>query len=144
MADRRPALFLDRDGVLNVDRGYVSRVEDFEWVDGARECVANFNRRPIPDSVMDSVMSFFFLFALSFAVMAVLLSLMGLDFLTAVSGAATAISNVGPGLGPVIGPAGHFAPLPDGAKWLLSFAMLVGRLELFTILVLLDPDFWSK
>ncbi|MFP6697418.1 MAG: TrkH family potassium uptake protein [Alphaproteobacteria bacterium] len=106
--------------------------------------VANFNRRPIPDSVMDSVMSFFFLFALSFAVMAVLLSLMGLDFLTAVSGAATAISNVGPGLGDVIGPSGTFAPLPDMAKWLLAAGMLLGRLELLTVMVLFTRTFWRS
>ena len=106
--------------------------------------VANFNRRPIPDSVMDSVMSFFFLFALSFAVMALLLSLMGLDFLTAVSGAATAISNVGPGLGDVIGPSGTFAPLPDMAKWLLAAGMLLGRLELLTVMVLFTRTFWRS
>ena len=104
--------------------------------------VANFNRRPIPDSVMDSVMSFFFLFALSFAVLAVALSLMGLDFLTAVSGAGTAIANVGPGLGDVIGPSGTFAPLPDMAKWLLSAGMLLGRLELLTVMVLFTRTFW--
>ncbi|MBT4487052.1 MAG: TrkH family potassium uptake protein [Rhodospirillaceae bacterium] len=106
--------------------------------------VANFNRRPIPDSVMDSVMSFFFLFILSFAVIAVLLSLMGLDFLTAVSGAGTAIANVGPGLGPVIGPSGTFAPLPDMAKWLLAAGMLLGRLELLTVMVLFTRTFWRS
>ncbi|MDP6343596.1 MAG: TrkH family potassium uptake protein [Alphaproteobacteria bacterium] len=104
--------------------------------------IANFNRRPIPESVMDSVMSFFFLFALGFAVLAVLLSLLGLDFLTAVSGAGTAIANVGPGLGQVIGPSGTFAPLPDAAKWLLSAGMLLGRLELLTVMVLFTPTFW--
>jgi trk system potassium uptake protein TrkH len=58
------------------------------------------------------------------------------------SGAATALANVGPGLGDIIGPAGTFAPLPDSAKWILSFAMLLGRLELVTVLVLLAPSFW--
>ena len=88
-------------------------------------------------------MSFFFLFVICFAALAMALGLMGLDFITAVSGAATAIANVGPGLGPVIGPAGTFAPLPDGAKWLLAFGMLIGRLELFTVLILLAPGFWK-
>ena len=106
--------------------------------------IAYYNGRPIPDSVGDSVMSFFFLYAVAFAVIATGLGLIGLDFLTAVSGAATAISNVGPGLGDVIGPAGTFASLPDSAKWLLSLAMLLGRLELFTVLVLLTPAFWSR
>ncbi|MDE0815432.1 MAG: TrkH family potassium uptake protein [Alphaproteobacteria bacterium] len=103
-----------------------------------------YNRRPIPETVTESVMGFFFLYALAFAVIAMGLGLLGLDFLTAASGAATAISNVGPGLGPRIGPAGTFATLPDAAKWLLSFGMLLGRLELFTVLVLLVPSFWRK
>ena len=101
-----------------------------------------YNRKPIPDAVAASVMSFFFLFAASFALLTVALGLTGLDFVTAVSGAATAISNVGPGLGEIIGPAGNFATLPDSAKLLLSFGMLLGRLELFTVLILLAPAFW--
>ena len=101
-----------------------------------------YNRKPIPDAVATSVMSFFFLFATCFALLAVALGLTGLDFITAVSGAATAISNVGPGLGEIIGPAGNFATLPDSAKLLLSLGMLLGRLELFTVLILLAPGFW--
>jgi trk system potassium uptake protein TrkH len=104
--------------------------------------IAYYNRKPIPPGVSESVMAFFFMFVLCFAVLAMALALMGLDFITAVSGAATAIANVGPGLGPVIGPAGTFAPLPDGAKWLMSLGMLIGRLELFTVLILLAPGFW--
>ena len=69
---------------------------------------------------------------------------MGLDLVTALSGAATAVSNVGPGLGEVVGPAGTFATLPSGAKWVLSCAMLLGRLELFTVLVLFRPEFWRN
>lgn len=91
-----------------------------------------------------SVLAFLVVYLGSVGIMTVALSFFGLDLVTAISAAATSVGNVGPGLGPMIGPAGHFAPLPDGAKWLLSFAMLVGRLELFTVLVLLDPDFWSK
>ncbi len=104
--------------------------------------IAYYNRKPIPESVSESVMAFFFLFAFSFAGLALGLSLLGLDYLTSVSGAATAIANVGPGLGPIIGPAGTFEPLPDAAKWLLSFGMLLGRLELFTVLILIFPAFW--
>jgi len=106
--------------------------------------ISYYNGKPIPYSVGDSVMSFFFLYALCFAVIAIGLGMIGLDFLTAMSGAATAISNVGPGLGDVIGPAGTFASLPDSAKWLLSLGMLLGRLELFTILVMLAPAFWRN
>ena len=104
--------------------------------------LAYYNRKPIPEEVSASVMAFFFLYVLSYAVIAVALGLIGVDFLTAASGAATAISNVGPGLGPTIGPSGTFATLPDGAKWVLSAGMLLGRLELFTVLVLLLPSFW--
>ncbi len=101
-----------------------------------------FNRRPIPETVTDSVMGFLFLFAVSFVVLAAALALTGLDFLTALSGAATSIANVGPGLGDVIGPSGTFGPLPDTAKWILAFGMLLGRLELLTVLVLFTPSFW--
>ncbi|HLF58968.1 MAG TPA: TrkH family potassium uptake protein [Alphaproteobacteria bacterium] len=104
--------------------------------------VPEFNERPIPDTVANAVMGFFFLFAASYAILALGLGAMGLDTLTCLSGAASAIANVGPGLGPVIGPEGNYAALPDGAKWLLSFGMLVGRLDLYTVLVLFVPAFW--
>ncbi|ADZ70046.1 Cation transporter [Polymorphum gilvum SL003B-26A1] len=91
-----------------------------------------------------SVLAFLVVYLGSVGIITLLLSLFDLDLVTAVSAAATAVGNVGPGLGPIIGPAGNFASLPDGAKWILSAAMLLGRLELFTVLVLLDPDFWSK
>ncbi len=101
-----------------------------------------YNRRPIPDEVITSVLSFFFVFGVCFALLAVGLGMLGLDFVTAVSSAATAICNVGPGLGPTVGPAGNFQSLPDAAKWLLSAGMLLGRLELFTVLILFTPTFW--
>ena len=104
----------------------------------------HFNRKPIPESVSESVLSFFFLYVLSFGALSIGLGAMGLDFLTAVSGAASAIANVGPGLGNIIGPAGNYASLPDPAKWLLSFGMLLGRLELFTVLILFTPAFWRN
>ena len=104
--------------------------------------VPHFNRRPVEQDVATSVMSFFFLFVVCFGVLALALGALGLDFITAVSGAATAICNVGPALGETIGPSGTFAPLPDAAKWVLAAGMLLGRLELFTILVLFTPSFW--
>ncbi|MFQ5955044.1 MAG: TrkH family potassium uptake protein [Kiloniellales bacterium] len=106
--------------------------------------IAYYNGKPIPDTVAESVMSFFFVFVLCFGALALGLGVLGLDFLTAVSGAATAIANVGPGLGEVIGPSATFATLPDAAKWLLSAGMLLGRLELFTVLVLFAPSFWRR
>ena len=104
--------------------------------------VKRFNGLVLQDSVSVAVMGFFFLYLACFAVLAALLSLTGLDTLTALSGAASAISNVGPGLGLVIGPEGNYASLSDVAKWLLAAGMLLGRLELFTVLVLLTPAFW--
>ena len=101
-----------------------------------------YNNRPLSESVVASVMSFLFLFFLTFVVLAIALAFTGLDFITALSGAGTALANVGPGLGQTIGPSGTFQPLPDSAKWILSFGMLLGRLELFTVLVLFTPAFW--
>lgn len=106
--------------------------------------IPHYNGKPVSQDVSTSVMSFFFLFAACFSVIAVLLSFIGLDFLTAMSGAATALANVGPGLGSTIGPAGNFAGLPDSAKWILAAAMLLGRLELFTVLIIFTPSFWKK
>ncbi len=104
-----------------------------------------YNHQPIPQEVSAAVLGFFFLYMVCFALLTAVLGLLGLDFITAVSGAASAISNVGPGLGPVIGPGGEtFAPLPDAAKWALAGGMLLGRLELFTVLVLVMPGFWRE
>ena len=103
----------------------------------------HYNKKPIPESVTDAVMGFFVIYIIIFAITACILSILGLDFITAISGAATSISNVGPGLGEVIGPAGNFSSIPDPAKWVLCFSMILGRLELFTILVLLTPSFWK-
>ena len=98
--------------------------------------------RPVSEDVLNSVMAFFVAFLVSMGVVAVLLGLTGLDFITSVSGAATALANVGPGLGNEIGPAGNFAGLNDAAKWILSIAMLVGRLEIMVVFTMLTWQFW--
>ena len=103
----------------------------------------HYNDKPVPDNVTNAVMGFFFIYILVFALTAGVLSILGLDFETSISGAATAISNVGPGLGETIGPSGNFSSLPLLAKWSLCIAMLLGRLELFTVLVLFTPSFWK-
>ena len=102
------------------------------------------NGRPIDQRVITSVMSFMFLYVVSFAAISIALIMTGLDTTTALSGAGSAISNVGPGLGTIIGPAGNYAPLNETAKWILSAGMLLGRLELFTIMVLFLPRFWRS
>lgn len=104
--------------------------------------VARYGGKPVPESVFASVLSFLLLYVLSFTAFSLVLAMLGLDLTTALSGAATAIANVGPGLGDTIGPAGSFATLSDPVKWVLSLAMLMGRLELFTVLVLFAPSFW--
>lgn len=98
--------------------------------------------RPLPDDVVGSVVVFFSLFFLCYSLITIALMALDLDFLTSASAASSALANVGPGLGPIIGPAGNFSTLPDAAKWLLCFAMLLGRLELFTVLILFMPRFW--
>ncbi len=101
-----------------------------------------YGQKKLDDDIIGSVVAFFAVFFCCYATLTILMMALGLDFLTSASGAATALSNVGPGLGEIIGPAGTFGPLPDSAKILLCFAMLLGRLELFTVLVLFIPRFW--
>jgi trk system potassium uptake protein TrkH len=101
-----------------------------------------FEGRAVSEEVLSSVMSFFVMFFVSLGVVSIMLALTGLDFVTAVSGAATALANIGPGLGAEIGPADNFANLNDASKWILTASMLVGRLELVAVFVLLTPRFW--
>jgi len=105
--------------------------------------VQNYNNQKISDEILRSLIGFGFFFILLIAVMSLLLALCGLDPITSVSGATTAVANVGPGLGKIIGPAGNFSSLPDIAKWILSAGMLLGRLEVITVLVLFTPAFWK-
>ena len=101
-----------------------------------------YDGRPVTDDVLYSVMAFFVAFVVSLGILAVLLGMTGLDMVTALSGAATALANIGPGLGPTIGPSGNFADLNDTAKWLLAFAMLIGRLEIMVVFTILTLNFW--
>ncbi|QTL04886.1 TrkH family potassium uptake protein [Aquabacter sp. L1I39] len=99
---------------------------------------------PVSDDVVASVLSFIFLYLATFLVIGTILNLMGLDLLTAFSAAIACLSNVGPGLGPIVGPASNYSALPDPAIWLLSLAMLLGRLEILTLLVIALPRFWLR
>ena len=98
----------------------------------------------IDEKFLASIISFIFLYIVIFFVITALLSTSGLDLTTSISAAATSISNVGPGLGDIIGPNGNFSDLSDFSKWILSLAMILGRLELFAVLVLFIPSFWRK
>ncbi|MBS7660977.1 TrkH family potassium uptake protein [Pseudomonas lalucatii] len=101
-----------------------------------------YNMHRLDEDIVRSILTFSFFFTITIAGLALALTLCGLDWITALSGAASAVSGVGPGMGPIIGPAGNYAPLPDIAKWLLTAGMLLGRLEILTVLVLLMPSFW--
>ncbi|CAM4452661.1 TrkH family potassium uptake protein [Vibrio agarivorans] len=106
--------------------------------------VQRYNQRPVNDDIVRSVVAFGLMFFITIIVIAGILSAMGLDPITSISGAITAVANVGPGMGSVIGPTGNFAPLPDAAKWVLSIGMLMGRLEILTLMVLFFPAFWRR
>ena len=106
--------------------------------------VNKYDNNNVDDTFMSSIISFIYLYIIIFFTITALLSLSGLDFITSISGAATSISNVGPGLGGIIGPNGNFSLIPDISKWILSLAMILGRLELFAILVLFLPSFWRN
>ncbi len=106
--------------------------------------VLKYDQNPIDNKFISSIISFIYMYLIIFFFITALLSITGLDFITSISGAATAISNVGPGLGSIIGPNGDFSSLPDASKWILSVGMILGRLELFAILVLFLPSFWRN
>jgi len=106
--------------------------------------VIKYENNNVNDKFLASIISFIYLYIIIFFTLTALLSITGLDFVTSISGAATSISNVGPGLGTIIGPNGNFSELPDISKWILSAGMILGRLELFAILVLFLPSFWKN
>ena len=103
-----------------------------------------FNKKTVTENTYTSIISFFFIYILLFILSSVILSFLGLDFLTALSASASAISNVGPGVGEIIGPNGNYSGINEIGKWVLAFTMLIGRLEIFTILVLFSKNFWKK
>ncbi len=119
-----------------------AKVQLYQLIQPHGVFIARYDRKPISENVSASVLGFFTLFAFSFMILAAGLSAFGLDFTTSMSASAQALANVGPGFGDIIGPAGNYATLPDGAKWLICIGMIAGRLELFTILVLLTTRFW--
>jgi len=104
----------------------------------------NYNGRAVSDDIISSMIAYTFIFLLCLLVLTVSLASMQLDFITSLSGALTALTNVGPGLGDIIGPSGNFGPLPDAAKWMLGVGMLMGRLEILSVVVVLSPAFWRS
>lgn len=124
--------------------GALTRSHFLHLMSPNRVVTLTYNERRLPDDVPFSVIAFLAIYMTTVGVFTVILSALGLDLTTSLSAAASAVGNVGPGLGEFIGPAGNYSSLPVTAKWILSFAMLLGRLELFTVLVLLRPEFWRS
>lgn len=104
---------------------------------------ARYNSRVVAPEIVTNVLAFFVFYVISIIVSIVVMSALGLDFETSVGAVVTCIGNIGPGIGEV-GPAANFAYIPDFGKWYLSFLMLLGRLELFTIIVMFSASFWRK
>jgi len=102
-----------------------------------------FNGKAVSQDIIYNILAFIMIYILVFAMGSIAMALMGVDFVTAIGSVATSLGNIGPGIGSV-GPVDNFAHLPTGGKWLLAFLMLLGRLELFTVLILFTPYFWRK
>ncbi|MDX2287956.1 MAG: TrkH family potassium uptake protein [Hyphomicrobiaceae bacterium] len=124
--------------------GLLTRSHFVHLMSPSRIVTLVYNGRRLPADVPFSVVAFLAIYMATVGLFTVVLTGMGLDLVTALSGSAQALGNVGPGLGDIIGPAGNFSGLPAAAKWVLAFAMLLGRLELFTVLVLFRVEFWRS
>lgn len=124
--------------------GMLTRSHFLHLMSPNRVVTLTYNQRRLADDVPFSVVAFLAIYMATVGFFTVVLTAIGLDLVTALSAATSAVGNVGPGLGDIIGPAGNYSGLPDSAKWVLSAAMLLGRLELFTVLVLLRPEFWRN
>ncbi len=120
----------------------VAKVQIDRLMQPRRVILPIFNGRAVAEPIVFSVLAFLTLYGMSFGLISLGLAMFGLDLVTSLSGAATALGNVGPGLGETIGPAGNFSTIPEGALWILSLGMLLGRLELLTVFVLFTPAFW--
>jgi trk system potassium uptake protein TrkH len=121
-----------------------AKIQIFKLLNPHGVSVAKYNKIPISEAITSSVMGYFFMFIISYVFFTLILSFLGNDFLTSISGAATSLANVGPGLGNVIGPSKTFAGLSDITKWVLILGMLIGRLELLSVIIILTPSFWKN
>jgi len=101
------------------------------------------NHKPVPQNIVFVVISFFLFYLSTFAVGVLVMAAIGLDFQSAIGASASSLGNIGPALG-TLGPVENYANVPDIGKWFLSFLMLLGRLELFTVLIIFSPAFWRK
>ena len=102
-----------------------------------------FGGMSVPDDLVRNVIGFLALYLGLFVICSILLAALGVDFLTSFGAVAASIGNIGPGFG-LVGPAGNYAPIPTLGKWLLAWCMLLGRLEIYTVIIFLAPEFWRK
>ena len=121
-----------------------AKIQIFKLLNPHGVSIAKFNKMPVSEAISTSVMGYFFMFIVIYILITLILSFVGNDFLTSLSGAATSLANVGPGLGNVIGPSKTFAGLSDITKWVLIVGMLTGRLELLSVIIILTPSFWRN
>ncbi|MCB1505547.1 MAG: TrkH family potassium uptake protein [Hyphomicrobiaceae bacterium] len=124
--------------------GMLARSHFLHLISPNRVVTLMYNKRRLPDDVPFSVVAFLAIYLATVGIFTVLLASLDLDLVTSLTASAQAVGNVGPGLGHLVGPTGNYSTLPNGAKWILSFAMLLGRLELFTVLVLFRIEFWRS
>ena len=121
-----------------------AKIQLFKLMNPHGVSIAKYNKKPVSNEIISSVMGYFFMFIISYIIITLILSFLGNDFLTSLSGAATSLANVGPGLGNVIGPTKTFADLSEITKWVLIAGMLIGRLELLAVIIILTPSFWKN
>lgn len=105
--------------------------------------VVRYNQKPVSEEILMKIVAFFFMYILTFAIGILLLCTNGIDFTSSAGAVATTMGGVGPGLG-VFGPMSNFSAAPDFSKWVLSACMLLGRLELYSVIILVTPSFWKK
>ena len=121
-----------------------AKIQLFKLMNPHGVSIAKYNKKPVSNEIISSVMGYFFMFIISYIIITLILSFLGNEFLTSLSGAATSLANVGPGLGNVIGPTKTFADLSEITKWVLIAGMLIGRLELLAVIIILTPSFWKN
>ena len=101
-----------------------------------------FNNKKVPQSVVTNILAFMMLYVVIFSLGSIIMTILGVDFITSIGSVAATLGNVGPGIGEV-GPSSNYNSIPNAGKYFLSLLMLIGRLELLTFLMILTPVFWK-
>jgi trk system potassium uptake protein TrkH len=126
--------------ILLVKHGYQ---QIFQIIHPHAVTSVKLGKKPVPQNILNSIWGFFILYIVLFMVATVVMASLGLDMISAFASVAASIGNIGPGLG-VVGPVKNYMEIPEGGKWVLIFCMLLGRLEIYTVILLLVPEYWKK